>query len=113
MARRGFCVRLFALTALAFSAVACGPSEAERVERAAKARWHAQSASCRKRSSAVLFHRRGVLYGCVLRGATIPIRSQFTDDFMSPAQHRCFFYGNAGVTDVSRTERGYDCALGR
>jgi hypothetical protein len=99
--------------ALAVAAAACGPSEAERVERAAKGRWHAQSASCTKGSSAILFHRRGVLYWCVLRGATIPIRSQFTDDFMSPAQHRCFFYGDARVADVSRTERGYDCALGR
>jgi hypothetical protein len=50
--------------AAALLVVGCGPSEREKVERAAKTRWHARSGTCT--------HRSGNLYGCVLLRAHIP-----------------------------------------
>jgi hypothetical protein len=83
--------------------VGCGPSERERVERAAMKRWHARSATCA--------HRSGKLYGCVLLRARIPVRFQFTNDFLTSKQHRCFRAGQT-IVDVSMTTRGYACAFG-
>ena len=81
----------------------CGPSERERVERAASKRWRADSATCTRRSER--------LYGCVLVNAHIPRRLQFTDDFLSSKQHRCFRVSQT-VADVSTTTHGYMCAFG-
>jgi hypothetical protein len=81
----------------------CGTSERERVERAAKQRWHARTATCT--------HRSGKLYGCVLLGAEIPVSRQFTNDFLTP-QHRCFRAREA-IIDVSMTSSGYEWAFGR
>ena len=92
------------LAAAALLLVACGPSEREKVERAAKKRWHARSATCT--------HRSEKLYGCLLLGAHIPVKLQFTDDFLSSKQHRCFRAGQT-ILDVSTTTRGYACAFGR
>ena len=58
--------------AAALLLVSCGPTEREKVERAAKKRWQARSATCT--------HRSGKLYGCVLLRAHIPVKLQFTDD---------------------------------
>jgi hypothetical protein len=55
----------------------------------------------------------GHLYGCVLQGARIPVKLQFTDDFLSPRQHRCFRATATVVQDVSMTSFGYTCAFGR
>ena|SRR5436190_17633893 len=90
----------------------CGPSAAERVERAAKIRWHAQSASCVRRSSVFVAGRRGDLYRCILRGASIPLQQQFTDDFMATTQHRCFLSTETRIADVSTSKRGWECAHG-
>jgi hypothetical protein len=90
--------------AAALLLVGCGPSEREKVERAAKERWHARGATCT--------HRSGKLYGCVLLRAHIPLRLQFTDDFLSSKQHRCFRAGRP-IVDVSTTPSGYACAFGR
>jgi len=57
-------------------------------------------------------HRSGKLYGCVLLGAHIPLKLQFTDDYLSSEQHRCFSAGRMMV-DVSMTRSGYACAFGR
>jgi hypothetical protein len=48
----------------------------------------------------------------VLHGAQIPLRLQFTDDFLSSEQHRCFRAGRS-VVDISTTPSGYACAFGR
>jgi hypothetical protein len=85
--------------------VACGPTERQKVERAAKERWDARDATCA--------HRSGHLYGCVLQGARIPVKLQFTDDFLSSRQHRCFRATATVVHDVSMTGFGYTCAFGR
>jgi hypothetical protein len=82
----------------------CGPTERQRVERVAKKRWHADDATC--------VHRWGHLYGCVLLEAAIPLKLQFTDDFLSSKQHRCF-RASPTIRDVSTTSLGYACALGR
>jgi hypothetical protein len=66
---------LSVVLAAALLLVGCGPSEREKIERAAKERWHASSATCT--------HRSEKLYGCVLLRAHIPLRMQFTDDFLS------------------------------
>ena len=92
------------VSAVALLLSGCGPSERERVERAAKQRWNARTATCT--------HRSGQLYGCVLLGAQIPVGRQFTDDFLTPEQHRCFRAGEA-IIDVSMTSSGYACAFGR
>ena len=84
--------------------VGCGPTEREKVERAAKNRWQAQSATCTPR-----FWK---LYGCVLLRAHIPLKLQFTDDYLSSEQHRCFSAGRMMV-DVSMTRSGYASAFGR
>ena len=84
--------------------VGCGPTEREKIERAAKGRWHARSATCT--------HRSGKLYGCVLLRAHIPLKLQFTDDFLSSKQHRCF-RASRPIVDVSMTTSGYACAFGR
>jgi hypothetical protein len=84
--------------------VGCGATQREKVEHAAKERWQARSATC--------MHRAGNLYGCVLVGARIPVKLQFTDDFLSPVQHRCFRTGRR-IVDVSTTAAGYQCAFGR
>jgi hypothetical protein len=84
--------------------VGCGATEREKVERAAAKRWNAHSVTCR--------HRSEKLYGCVLLGAHIPLRLQFTDDYLSPKQHRCFRAGKT-IVDVSMTKFGYACAFGR
>jgi hypothetical protein len=83
--------------------VGCGPTEREKVERAASKRWHARSATCTRRS--------GHLYGCVLFRAHIPVKLEFTDDFLSSKQHRCF-RASERIVDVSMTARGYACAFG-
>jgi hypothetical protein len=85
--------------------VGCGATERQRVERAAKERWYARYATCARRS--------GHLYGCVLQGARIPVELQFTDDFRSSSQHRCFRATPTVVHDVSMTSFGYTCAFGR
>src|SRR5919201_4842124 len=79
----------------------CGPSTAQRVEQAAKVRWHAQSASCVRRSSVVVAGRSGELYRCILGGASIPIQQQFTDDFMASTQHRYFLRTETRIADIS------------
>jgi hypothetical protein len=84
--------------------VGCGATERKKVEHAAKERWQARSATC--------IHRAGNLYGCVLVGARIPVNLQFTDDFLSARQHRCF-RASRRIVDVSRTAAGYPCAFGR
>jgi hypothetical protein len=84
--------------------VGCGPTEREKVERAAKKRWQARGATCT--------HRSGKLYGCVLLRARIPVRLQFTDDYLSSKQHRCF-RASREIVDVSTTTAGYACAFGR
>jgi hypothetical protein len=84
--------------------VGCGPTERTKVEQAAKKRWHAHSAICT--------HRSGNLYGCVLLGAHIPLRLQFTNDYLSARQHRCF-RASSTIVDVSTTTSGYECAFGR
>jgi len=40
------------------------------------------------------------------------VRRQFTNDFLTPQQHRCFRAGEA-IIDVSMTSSGYECAFGR
>jgi hypothetical protein len=85
--------------------VGCGATERQKVERAAKERWYARGATCA--------HRSGHLYGCVLEGARIPVKLQFTDDFLSSSQHRCFRATPKVVHDVSMTSFGYACAFGR
>jgi hypothetical protein len=84
--------------------IGCGATEREKVERAATKRWHARSATC--------MHRSGKLYGCVLLQAHIPLKLQFTDDYLSSKQHRCF-RASQTIIDVSTTARGYACAFGR
>ena len=83
--------------------VACGSTERAKVERAAKKRWQARSATC--------IHRAGKLYGCVLLEAHIPLRLQFTDDYLSSRQHRCFRAART-FDDISTTASGYACAFG-
>ena len=83
--------------------VGCGRTEREKVERAASKRWHADSATCT--------HRSGHLYGCVLVRPHIPLKLQFTDDYLSSRQHRCF-RATQTIADVSTTTRGYACAFG-
>jgi hypothetical protein len=95
---------LGAVLAVAVLLVGCGPSEREKVERAAKKRWQAHSATCT--------HRSGKLYGCVLLRAHIPLKLQFTDDYLSSKQHRCF-RASQTIVDVSTTTSGYACAFGR
>lgn len=56
-------------------------------------------------------HRTGKLYGCVLLGAHIRLRLQFTDDFLPSKQHQCFRAGQR-IVDVSMTTSGYPCAFG-
>jgi hypothetical protein len=90
--------------AAALLVVGCGPSEREKVERAAKTRWQARSGTCT--------HRSGNLYGCVLLRAHIPLRLQFADDYLSSKQHRCF-RADRTIVDVSTTPRGYACTFGR
>jgi hypothetical protein len=82
----------------------CGTTERAKVERAAKERWHARAATCT--------HRSGRLYGCVLLKAHIPLKLQFTDDYLSWKQHRCF-RASREIVDVSTTTSGYACAFGR
>ena len=84
--------------------VGCGSTEREKVERAAKRHWHARSATCT--------HRSGKFYGCVLLRPHIPLKLQFTDDFLSSEQHRCF-RASRPIVDVSTTTRGCACAFGR
>jgi hypothetical protein len=84
--------------------VGCGATERQKVEHAAKARWQSRSATC--------MHRAENLYGCVLVGARIPLKLQFTNDFLSPKQHRCF-RASRRIVDVSTTPSGYACAFGR
>lgn len=84
--------------------VGCGATERAKVERAAKKRWHARIVTCT--------HHYGKLYGCVLLGARIPLRLQFTDDYLSSKQHRCF-RASQTIVDVSTTTSGYACAFGR
>jgi len=97
-------VRRLGIVLAALLLVGCGLNEREKVERAAKDRWHAQSATCT--------HRSGHLYGCVLLRAHIPLKLQFTDDYRSSKQHRCF-RASQTIVDVSMTMTGYACAFGR
>jgi len=97
-------VRRLGIVLAALLLVGCGLNEREKVERAAKDRWHAQSATCT--------HRSGHLYGCVLLRAHIPLKLQFTDDYSSSKQHRCF-RASQTIVDVSMTMTGYACAFGR
>ena len=98
------CSRSVVLALVLLLVVGCGVTERKKVEQAAKNRWHARSATCT--------HRTGKLYGCVLLGAHIPVRLQFTDDFLSVKQHRCF-RASQTIVDVSTTTSGYACAFGR
>jgi hypothetical protein len=95
---------LAAVFAVGLLLAGCGPSQRAIVERAAPKRWHARSATC--------VHRSERLYGCVLQGAQIPLRLQFTDDFLSSEQHRCFRAGHSVVGVSTASSSGYACAFG-
>jgi hypothetical protein len=64
--------------------------------------------------------KQGVCRGAATRcgrsppceGAHIPLELQFTDDYLSSEQHRCFRAGQT-VVDVSTTTQGYACAFAR